>query len=69
MERRAMRILADRYPIDMARLSKELRISPSRTELLVKRMEMKGVLTREILPDKVYLRLTDAALRSMMTEP
>ena len=68
LEDRAMRIIADRYPIDMGRLSRELHISPSRTELLVKRMEMKGLVIREVLPDKVYLRLSDAALRSMMTE-
>ena len=67
LERRAMRIIADSYPIDMEALSKKLKISPPRTELLVKRMEMKGLLIREILPDKVYLRLSDGALRSMMT--
>ena len=66
IEERALRIIADRYPIDMKTLSKELHISLSRTELLVKRMEIKGLIVREILPDKVYLRLTDGALRSMM---
>ena len=66
IEERAMRIIADRYPMDTESLSKELHISLSRTELLVKRMEMKGRVIREILPDKVYLRLTDGALRSMM---
>ncbi len=66
-ERRAMRIIADNYPIDMETLSRKLHLSPSRTELLIKRMEMKGMVVREILPDKVYLRLSDGALRSMMT--
>ncbi len=67
LEDRAMRIIADEYPITLEQLSRELHISIRRTELLVKRMEMKGIVTREILPDKVYLRLSDAALRSMMT--
>ena len=67
LEERAMRAIADNYPIDMEQLSRELHISIARTELLVKRMEMKGLLIREVLPDKVYLRLSDAALRSMMT--
>ncbi len=66
LEEKAMHIIADGYPIDTESLSKELRISLSRTELLVKRMEMKGLIVRDILPDKVYLRLTDNALRSMM---
>jgi DNA-binding MarR family transcriptional regulator len=66
IEERALCIIADRYPIDIKALSRELRISLSRTELLVKRMEIKGLVVREILPDKVYLRLTDGALRSMM---
>ena len=67
LEERAMRIIADEYPITLEQLSRELHISPARTELLVKRMEMKGIVIRETLPDKVYLRLSDAALRSMMT--
>ncbi len=66
LEERAMRAIADNYPMDMEALSRKLRISPSRTTLLIKRMEAKGLVIREILPDKVYLRLTDGALRSMM---
>ncbi len=67
LEDRAMRIIADEYPITLEQLSRALHISARRTELLIKRMEMKGIVIREILPDKVYLRLSDAALRSMMT--
>ena len=66
LENRALRIIADRYPLDTVQLSRELHISRSRTELLVKRLEARGLVVREILPDKVYLRLTDGALRSMM---
>ena len=57
MERRAIKIIAERYPITLQELAKALRISLSRAELLIKRLEFQGHVITEPLPDKVYLRL------------
>ncbi len=57
LESRAIRAIAEKYPITMEELSKELKLSRKRTDLLIKRLELRGIVIREPLPDKVYLRL------------
>ncbi len=57
MERRAIKAIAENYPVTLKELAKILKISYARAELLIKRLEFQGHIITEPLPDKVYLRL------------
>ncbi len=62
MEMRAIKAISDNYPITLKELAKIMKISYKRAELLIKRLEFKGYVIREPLPDKVYLRLRNPPL-------
>ena len=57
MEERAIRLISENYPITIKELAKLMRIPYRRAELIIKRLEFRGYVITEPLPDKVYLRL------------
>ncbi len=58
LEARILRIVQSRYPVTLAEVAKELRVTEKRTELAVRNLITQGVLVAEPLSDKTYLRVT-----------
>ena len=57
IEEKAIRVLQNKYPITIFELSKELHISKKSITLILKKFQLKGIVTLDILPDKTYVRL------------
>jgi len=57
LEERAVRVLLEVYPITIEELARELKHSVEATEMLVKKLAVKGIVTLDVLPDKTFIRL------------
>ena len=57
VEERILRILQEVYPITIGDLEKELRISRKTIEVALHKLQLRGILQLEPLPDKTYIRL------------
>ena len=56
-EARIIEVLLEVYPITIEELRKELSLSEKMLERGIKRLQIKGIIELEPLPDKVYIRL------------
>ncbi len=57
LEERIIRVLQKEYPITMKELSKKLGISERKTRMEILKLQSKGILEMEPLPDKIFIRL------------
>jgi DNA-binding HxlR family transcriptional regulator len=57
LEARIIEVLLEVYPITIEELRKELSLSEKMLERGIKRLQVKGIIELEPLPDKVYIRL------------
>jgi DNA-binding MarR family transcriptional regulator len=57
LELRILELVRDNYPITTEDLRKELKVSKTKLDLALKRLEKMGYLDYDVLPDKVYIRL------------
>lgn len=57
LEGRIITLLMEVYPITVKELRDELNMSEKTLELGIKRLQSRGIIELEILPDKVYIRL------------
>lgn len=57
LEARIIEVLLEVYPITTKELGQELSLSEKALDLALKRLQTKGIIDLEILPDKVYIRL------------
>ncbi|UCG70737.1 MAG: Lrp/AsnC family transcriptional regulator [Thermoplasmata archaeon] len=57
IEARIIEVLQEVYPISIKELQKELSISEKMLERGIKRLQTRGIITLEPLPDKTYIRL------------
>lgn len=57
LDARIIEVLLEVYPITVEELREELSLSEKTLELGLKRLQSRGIITLEPLPDKVYIRL------------
>ncbi len=57
LEARIIEVLLEVYPITVKELKEELSLSEKMLERGVKRLQTRGIIELEPLPDKVYIRL------------
>ncbi len=57
VEARIIEVLLEVYPITTAQLKKEFSISERSLDRGLKRLQTRGIIALEPLPDKVYIRL------------
>ncbi len=57
IEEQILRILQEVYPITVEELEEELKISRKAIKVALHKLQMKGILQLEPLPDKTYIRL------------
>lgn len=57
LEARIIEVLLEVYPITIAELREELSLSEKVLEMALKRLQTRGIIALEPLPDKVYIRL------------
>lgn len=57
IEARIIEVLLEVYPITKADLKKELSFSEKMLERGLKQLQTRGIISLEILPDKIYIRL------------
>lgn len=57
LEGRIIDVLMEVYPITVKELRDELNISEKSLELGIKRLQTRGIIELETLPDKTYIRL------------
>jgi DNA-binding MarR family transcriptional regulator len=57
LEERILRILLKRYPINIDELREELSISKGSIERVLKGFATRGIVSLDILPDTIYIRL------------
>jgi len=57
LEGRIITVLMEVYPITLQELKDELKLSEKSLERGIKRLQTRGIIELEILPDKVYIRL------------
>ncbi len=57
MEERIIRILQESYPITVAELSKKLNVSEEKILFELNKLQSRGIVVLEPLPDKIFIRL------------
>jgi hypothetical protein len=57
MEERILTILLKKYPITITDLQKRLKVKRDIIERVIKGFEKRGIVTLDVLPDTVYIRL------------
>ena len=57
LEERVLRILLDKYPITVSDLRKQLGISKSSVDRVIKAFVTRGIITLDVLPDSTFIRL------------
>ncbi|MEM2935082.1 MAG: Lrp/AsnC family transcriptional regulator [Candidatus Thermoplasmatota archaeon] len=57
IEERIIRILQENYPITVAELSKKMNISEEKLIFELNKLQNKGIIILEPLPDKIFIRL------------
>ncbi|RLF52173.1 MAG: transcriptional regulator [Thermoplasmata archaeon] len=57
LEERIIKILQSQYPITLEEISKKLGISKERTKTELLKLQNRGILVLEPLPDKTFVRL------------
>ena len=58
LELRILELVRDHYPITKDELRRRLGVSEAKVELALKRLVKDGFVEYDVLPDKVYIRLT-----------
>jgi len=58
LEERIIKLLQKNYPITVKNVKKELKISGDVAFRALKKLQIKGIVELEPLPDKTYIRLT-----------
>ncbi len=57
MEERIIRTLLKKYPITISELQKRLKVKREIIARIIKAFESRGIVTLDILPDKIFIRL------------
>ncbi|MEM1514136.1 MAG: Lrp/AsnC family transcriptional regulator [Candidatus Thermoplasmatota archaeon] len=57
IEERIIRILQENYPITVAELSKKMNISEEKLIFELNKLQNRGIVILEPLPDKIFIRL------------
>jgi hypothetical protein len=57
LEARILEVLLEVYPITTVELREELALSEKSLERGLKRLQTRGIIVLEVLPDKAYIRL------------
>lgn len=57
LEARIIEVLLEAYPITVTGLRKELSLSEIKVETALKRLQTRGIIALEPLPDTIYIRL------------
>ena len=57
MEERILRMLMKKYPITISDLQKRLKVKREIIERVIKAFEKRGIVSLDVLPDTVYIRL------------
>jgi hypothetical protein len=57
MEERILRVLLKKYPITITDLQKRLKVKREIIERIIKAFEKRAIVTLDVLPDTVYIRL------------
>lgn len=57
-EEQIIRILQKKYPITIMDIKKKLNISKKQIERTLQKLQVKGIVQLDILPDKTFIRLT-----------
>lgn len=57
MEDKIIRFLTGGKPTTLTEIRKRFRLSPRRVDFLLKRMQSRGIVQLEPLPDRIYVRL------------
>jgi DNA-binding MarR family transcriptional regulator len=57
IEAKIIEVLLEEYPITITDLQKELSMSEKILERGIKRLQIRGIIELEPLPDKIYIRL------------
>lgn len=63
LDEQIIKILLRKYPITVEQIAYELEIPENKIEQSLRSLEIRGILMRDILPDKVYVRLLRADIR------
>ena len=57
MEERIIKLLQKEYPITMKKMAKKIGISIEKLKMEIIKLQKKGVVDIDVLPDKTYVRL------------
>ena len=57
MEERIIKILQKDYPITLKELSRKIGISEKKTKMELLKLQSRGIIVMERLPDKIFIRL------------
>lgn len=57
LQEKIIRILLENYPITLSEIFEKINVRKDVIEKEIMKMEKQGIIEREILPDKVYIRL------------
>ncbi len=57
MEERIIKILQKDYPITLKELSRKIGVSEKKTKMELLKLQSRGIIVMERLPDKIFIRL------------
>ncbi len=57
LQERIIKILMKKYPVTLDEITKDIRVRKDIVEKEIKILEMSGVISLDVLPDKIFVRL------------